>query len=198
MSDRNVRVRLLVTRTAPPAPERAAPMVIWWYGDRFHVRDETGRGYAEIVGDVAQPRGFGLVPRTIEEFMDAHSAKPLGHTDLYGELGVPDGLVSEPWGDSWEVDVEAIAPVASQVLADVGGLTPVGKETFLDRPCLEYRSVLEGRDNGIRFSSHIRQLVSGPYVLLREVTDARGGPMKLRAEVTELEEGSVQKIDVVP
>lgn len=198
MSARNVQARLVVTRTAPPAPERVAPLVIWWYGDRFHVRDETGRSYADVVGDVTQPRGFGLVPRTIEGFMDAHAARPQGHTDLYGELGAEDALVSEPWGEPWEVDTEAIAPVAAQLLADIGGLAPVGEATFLGRLCLEYRIVLDGRDNGVRFSSKVRQLVSGPYVVLRDVTDARGGPMRLRTEVTQLEEGMVDEADVVP
>lgn len=195
---RNVRLTLLVTRAAPPAPELTVPMTIWWLGERYRVRDGHGRGYADIVGDVSEPRGFGLVPRTMGGFMDAAASTPRGETDLWGDLASPDAMVREPSGREWEADAVDVARVAGQVFAPRFSTAPVGRETRLGREAWEYRSFLEGRDNGVRFRSLVRTLVADGYVLMREVTDARGGPMRRLMEVTELDEGGVTDTDLTP
>ncbi|GLZ76404.1 hypothetical protein Afil01_12110 [Actinorhabdospora filicis] len=195
---RNVRLDLLVTRTAPPAPALSTPMTIWWLGERYRVRDGYGRGYAEIVGDVTEPRGFGLVPRTIGEFMDATASTPRGETDLWGDLASPDAMVREPSGREWEADSVDIARVAGQVFAPRFSTAPTARDSRLGRDAWEYRSFLEGRDNGVKFRSLVRTLVADGYVLMREVTDARGGPMSRLMEVTELDEGSVTEGDLRP
>ncbi|HEY1177383.1 MAG TPA: hypothetical protein VGF17_14600 [Phytomonospora sp.] len=203
MTEPNVRVRLLRTRVAPGTPVLAAPLTIWWLGTRFRVRDESGRPCAHIVADMSAPRGFGRTPRTMEEFMDAAASPRLPddhrYTDLYGDLGAEWALVDEPWNPPWEVPVPEVAAVAAQVLAgDLGGLTSSGRETLLGRDCEEYRSTLEGVEEGREFRSEVRRLVSGPYVLLREVVDLAGGLMRMRAEAVALDEGEVDESDVDP
>jgi len=197
MTGLNVRVRLLRTRIAPGVPVLAVPMTIWWRDARFRVRDESGRAYADLAADVTEPRGFGRVPRTMEEFMDAATPPPdRGPTDIYGDLDAPTGLVDEPRGRPWEVPLERIAGVAAQVLAgDLDGLAPSGRETLLGRDCEEYRSLIEGVEDGRPFRSDVRWLVAGPYVLLREVVDA-GGLMRLRMEAVAVDEGAVAESDV--
>jgi hypothetical protein len=197
----NVRVHLRRTRRAPFAPTSQSSMVIWLSGERFRVRDESGRGYAHIVGDVTAERGFGLTPRTIEEFMDARSASrhPSDQvTELYGDVGTGEAVVQEAGGEPWAADVGAIQPVAEQVLADgrEATLEPVGELTYLDRPCREYRFAMEGEEDGLRLRSDVRWLVSGRFVLLREVRDSAHGDLYALTEVLELEEGAVTESDL--
>ncbi|GIG64512.1 hypothetical protein [Phytomonospora endophytica] len=200
MTGLNVRVRLLRTRIAPGAPVLTTRLTIWWRGTRFRIHDESGRAYADLAADVSEPRGFGRTPRTMEEFMDAATAVPdRGRTDLYGDLDEPVGLVDEPRARPWEVPVARIAPIAAQVLAgDLDGQVPGGRETVLGRECVEYLGVLEGNEGGRAFRSEVRRLVSGPYVLLREVVDLDGGLLRLRAEAASLDEGAVTASDVDP
>lgn len=197
MTGLNVRVRLMRTRIAPGVPVRATPMTIWWRDTRFRVRDESGRAYTDLAADVTEPRGFGRTPRTMEEFMDAATPPPdRGPTDLFGDLDARTGLVDEPRNRPWEAPLGKIAAVAALVLADdLDGLAPTGRETLLGRDCEEYRSLIEGVENGRAFRSDVRRLVSGPYVLLREVVDA-GGLMRLRMEAVALDEGGVAESDV--
>jgi hypothetical protein len=99
----NVRARLRRRTEAPGAPAAEASMVIWLSGQRFRVRDETGRPYAEIVADVTTPRGFGVTPRTMEEFMDAwHASRHPSRrepTELYGDWETGEAVVHEQHHD---------------------------------------------------------------------------------------------------
>jgi hypothetical protein len=178
-------------------------MVIWLDGERFRVRDESGRGYAEITGDVTAERGFGLMPRTMEGVMDAWDASrhPSDQaSELYGDAETGEAVVLEAGRRSWRTDVAAVLPVAEQLLVDGRETTlePVGESTYLDRPCREYRFALEGEEDGVRYRSDVRWLVSGPFVLLREVRDSPRGGLYVLTEVLELEEGAVAGADLRP
>ena len=50
--------------------------------------------------------------------------------------------------------------------------TPTGEEWFLERDCRAYRFTLDGTEDGVRFSTVVDWLVSGPYLLRRELRDA--------------------------
>lgn len=196
---RNVRAHLVITRTVPPMPALRVPMTIWWLGERYRVRDGYGRGYADIVGDVTEPRGFGLVPRSMEGFMDAEAAGPSGETNLWGDLASPEAMVREPGGREWEADAVEVARVAGQVFAPRFTVAPVERLDRLGREGWVYERFVEGRDNGVRFRSRVRTIVADGYVLLREVTDAaRGGSMRWCAAVVSLEEGEVVEGDLTP
>jgi hypothetical protein len=199
----NVRARLRRVRRAPFAPTSETSTVIWLSGARFHVRDESGRGYADIVGDVTSERGFGRTPRTMEGLMDAWDAFHRSSdemTDLYGDLETGEAVVRETGGEPWTANVEAIRPVAEQLLADGREtiLQPVGESTYLGRPCREYRFAIDGEENGVRYRSEVRWLVSGPFVLLREVRDTPPGEMHALTEVLELDEGVVTEAELRP
>lgn len=195
MADRNVRARMLVTRNVSGTPGPESRLTLWWLGDRFHVRDDAGRAFHDVGADVLAPRGLGFIPRTIEDLMNVRL--PLkGRMDCYGALGVAEGTITEPWGEKWKARTELIAPIARQLFpSGLDGVRPSGRESFLNRDCAEYTTHREGTDGGTRYRSRVRQLVAGPYVLLREVTD-EAGPMRLRAEVTALDEGVVTEADV--
>ncbi|MEV0649671.1 hypothetical protein AB0I28_30885 [Phytomonospora sp. NPDC050363] len=198
----NVHARIRWTRRAPGAPPSITTTAIWLHGDRFHIRDEAGRAYSEIVGDVTEPRGFGLMPQTVEDFLETWtdpSAGPGETTDLYGDLTTGEGLVREP-GRSWETAAAMIAPVAAQLLS-IGrdqGLEPVGERYHLGRDCLEFETFREGADNGRGFRTSVRWLSCGPFVLLHEVSDAENAGLCTRREVIELAEGVVDDCEVRP
>lgn len=191
-----VRARLRRTGQAPGLPPSRAELVIWLDADRFLVRDEGGRPYAEIIGDVTAARGFGSVPRTMEGLMDVWGAarhpRPLGPTELYGDWASGRAVVREAGRAPWSTDVSVVAPVVDQLLsAGREADLPVGVEsTFLDRPCREHRFVIEGDEDGIPFRSEARLLVSAPFVLLREVRDAGNPDLCATTEVIELVEGT--------
>ncbi|GIG67998.1 hypothetical protein [Phytomonospora endophytica] len=195
MADRNVRARMLVTRNVSGTPGPESKLTLWWLGDRFHVRDEAGRAFHDVATDVVAPRGLGFIPRTIEDLMNVRL--PLkGRMDCFGALGVAEGTITEPWGEKWKARTDRISPVAGQLFpAGLESVRPSGHERFLNRDCVEYTTHREGTDGGRQYRSKVRLLVAGPYVLLREVTD-EGGPMRLRAEVTALDEGVVTEADV--
>jgi hypothetical protein len=197
----NARARLRWTRHAPVTPPVEATIVIWLRGARFRVRDETGRRYADILGAVTAPRGFGVTPRTIEDFMDAGAADPgPGATELYGDGVTGEAVVHEAGREPWTADPDAIAPAAEQLLAGdrEPAPEPAGESTYLGRPCLEYRYVIDGEEDGIDYRSDIRCLVSAPFVLLREVRDSRHPDLYARTEVLELTEGAVTTPDLRP
>ncbi|MEV0643946.1 hypothetical protein AB0I28_01655 [Phytomonospora sp. NPDC050363] len=197
MATRNVRARILLTRELPSTPVLEAVLTVWWLGDRFHAREESGRILSAVAGDVTEPRGFGKVPRTMEAIMD--SRLPLsGHLDVHGELAAEHAWVTEPHGAQWKAPLERVSPIPAQLFATgLEGLAPSGREQFLGRDCAEYVTHLEGRDDAGPFRSRVRRLVVGPYVLLRDVT-AEAGPMRLRAAVTALDEGVVRESDLKP
>jgi hypothetical protein len=93
-----------------------------------------------------------------------------------------------------------IAPVAAQLLTEgrEAESEPVSTTTSLDRPCTDYRFTLNGDEDGISYRSAVRWLVSGPFVLLREVRDERINELATITEVVELEEGTVTATDLRP
>ena len=78
----------------------------------------------------------------------------------------------------------------------MSGLKPTAQRRLLEREAAEYTTYLTTED-GAR--SKVRRMVSGPYTLLREVTDEqqRSNPV-LQVEVTHLEEGASSDSDVSP
>lgn len=116
-----------------------------------------------------------------------------GVTDVYGDRTARHGTVVED-GTSLEMDVKLLLPLAELVLSgDVANLKPTGRDRLLSREATEYTTYLSGAD-GTR--SKVRRLISGPYTLLREVTDEHGSGALLRVDVLRLDEGAVDDVDV--
>lgn len=187
-----VRARLRRTRHAPGVPPTEFFSTIWLGGRRFHVRDEQGRSFADVVGDVTAARGFGQAATTMEDLMDAW--RPARHhsgaTELFGDLSTGVAVVREPRRDPWTTDVARIAPAAEQILTNgrEATLEPSGETTYLDRSCREYRFAVTGQEDGVPYRSEVTWLVSGPYVLVRDVRDSRIQDLWARTEAVELEE----------
>jgi hypothetical protein len=199
----NVHARLRRFRTSPGAPSAETTLSIWLRGTAFRVRDETGRSYADLADDVQAARGFGNVPRTIEDLMDAKSRSrhPPGRpTELSGDLGTGRGEVYERGRPPWTIEATRLVPIATQLLT--GGrearLDPVSTGTFLGRPSAEYEFAVTGEEDGIPYRSLVRWVVSTPYLLLREVRDDRAAALAVVTEVVELDEGSVTEADLHP
>ena len=181
------------TRIAPATPPAEHRLEIWLRGDTFRVVDADGRTYAEVAAEVAAPRGFGLLPRTIEEFMDITAAALRGAaaapSEFAGDLATGHGTVVEAGGAPREVPVGLVAPIAEQVLAGdlVAGRTPAGAAEHLGRACAEYRFALIGEDEGRPFRSDVRLLVWEGLALVREVRDAELDDLRAAAELVELD-----------
>jgi hypothetical protein len=191
-NDLNVRAAVLITRELPGTATIKAPVTIWWLDSRFHVRDESGLPVGDLLALADSPRGFGREPRTKEEFMDTRMELS-GVTDVYGDRSAQHGTVVED-GTSLEMDVKLLLPLGELVLSgDVTNLKPTGHDRLLGREATEYSTYLSGPD-GTR--SKVRRLVSGPYTLLREVTDELGSAALLRVDVSRLDEGVVDNDDV--
>ena len=180
-------------RSAPATPPAEHRLEIQLRGETFRVVDADGRTYAEVAAEVAAPRGFGLLPRTIEEFMDTTAAALRGPapapSEFAGDLATGRGTVVEAGGAPREVPVRLVAPIAEQVLAGdlVDGQEPTGAAEHLGRACAEYRFALTGEDEGHRFRSNVRLLVWEGLVLVREVRDAELDDLSAVAEVVELD-----------
>src|SRR6478609_7978092 len=177
MTDRaypNVRLRLRRTSGAPGAPERTAMMERFLDGSRFHLRDETGRSYPDLIADVAEPRGLGRASRTMEDLMDVWSAtsRERAPTDVFADQVFTNGRESE--------------------------LPAAGQRRQLDRECTEYRLAIEGEEGGVPYRSDVIWLVSVPYLIRREVRDHPAGQMFAITELVELEEGAVTEEDLSP
>lgn len=199
----NVRLRAERTQTAPGTETARTTIVFHLRGQRFRIVDESGRSYSEIVADVAEPRGFGSTPRTMEEFMDAfelsqrQSSRP--PTELRGDLAASVAAVREAGGEPWPVDIDRIVPVAEQVLfggRDAAEARSVRTATMLGRSCTEYRRALRGSEGTYAYRSEVRLLVSEPFVLLREVVDTANSGLSARLEVVGLDEGVVTERDL--
>ncbi len=181
------------TRTAPATPPAEHRLEIRLRGDTFRVVDADGRTYAEVAAEVAAPRGFGLLPRTIEEFMDTTAAALRGPaaapSEFAGDLATGRGTVVEAGRAPREVPVQLVAPIAEQVLAGdlVAGRAPAGAAEHLGRACAEYRFALTGEDEGRPFRSNVRLLVWEGLVVVREVRDAELDDLRAVAEVVELD-----------
>ncbi|GIG68732.1 hypothetical protein [Phytomonospora endophytica] len=196
-TERNVRARLSHTRSLPGTFPLKCEVTIWWLGDRFHVRDTSGRSASQVLGDAAAPEGMGRQPRTKEEFMDTY-AEPDGAVDIFGARSTEYGLIVEtPGSDKYEVETKTLLPAAERLFtADLAGITAGARGKLLGRDTIEYVSFLGGERGG--FHHRVRRVVAGPYVLLHEVTDELGGTGKARTEVVALDEGVVQPADVQP
>jgi hypothetical protein len=198
----NVHARLRRIHTAPGIQPATAILSMWLRDDTFRIRDETGRWYSEIMEDVRSERGFGATPRTIEDFMDAsaRSREATGReaTELHGDLQAGEGTVSEASRSSWPVSPTVLVPVAAQLFTDgrESGVEPMSTTTFLGRPCTEYQVTLIGREDTAQYRSAVRWLVSGPFVLYREVRDGDIHELATVTEVIELDEGAVTDSDL--
>ena len=205
MTDRaypNVRLRLRRTSGAPGAPERTATMVFWLHGARFHLRDETGRAYSDLIADVAEPRGLGRASRTMEDLMDVWSAtgRERAPTDVFADLSADRAVLIEEGGEPWTTDAERMVGLADQVFTDgrESDLVATGQRRQLDRECTEYRFVIEGEEGGVPYRSDVIWLVSVPYLIRREVRDHPAGRMFAITEVVEIGEGVVTEEDLSP
>lgn len=198
----NVHARLRRVHTAPGIRPVTAILSMWLRREAFRIRDETGRWYSEIMDDVRAERGFGATPRTIEDFMDASAragqATDRGVTDLYGDLETGEGTVREAGRSPWPVDPSVLVPVAAQLFVDgrESDIQPTSTTTCLGRPCTEYRFTLTGREGATPYRSAVRWLVSGPFVLYREVRDEDIDELSTVTEVVALDEGAVTDSDL--
>ncbi|GLZ81601.1 hypothetical protein Afil01_64080 [Actinorhabdospora filicis] len=191
-----LRADLLITRLRHSGDVTAA-QTLWRLGDRFHLRDVSGRPLNQILADATGERGIGFEPRSKEEIMDTREAME-GTVDVWGDLAAGKAVVRVDDLKPVTVDVKAVLPLATGLLAgDLAGRAPGGRVRFLDRDCAEYISELSGTREGARWVTKVRTLVAGPHVLLREAVDAATG-MGLRTEVTALAEGAVTSAEVTP
>ena len=182
----NVRADLLITRELLGTAPIKATASIWWLGNRFRVQVESGLAVSELLALASEPGGLGHIPRTAEELMDTWTELP-GVIDVYGDRDAPVGTVIKG-RTKLETDTELLLPLAELVLSgQVGDLKPTGRGRLLDREANEYTTYLAG-DGGAR--SQLRRMLSGPYTLLREVTDEHLSNALLRVEVSNLVEGA--------
>lgn len=187
----NVRATILITRELPGTGTIKAPVTISWAGSRFHVRVESGLPVDDLLALADSPSGFGREPRTKEEFMDTR-IQLTGVTEMYGDRTAEHGTVIED-GRKLETDVERLLPMGELMLSrDVSDLKPTGSTRLLGREATEYTTYLSGEDSA---RSKMRLLLSGPYTLLREVTDERRSGALLRVEMLSLDEGAATDPD---
>ncbi len=199
----NVRVKLVRYRSAPGVPDLVAPLWIWLSDQRFRIRDGSGRPFHELIRDVTEPRGFGRLPRSIEDFMDAgdeaRSPRP-APSEFYGDRTSGTGVLIEPGQVRQSLSAAVAAPVAEQFLAttaDPAAESVVG--TRLGRPVREHRRVVEGQDGDHRFRTEVTEMVGFPYILERRIRDAAGAEdsaLRVRVEITELAENVVGADDL--
>jgi hypothetical protein len=196
----NARLRLRRVATAPGAPNTDAEIVLWLNGPRFHLRDETGRHYSHVLGDVTSQRGFGNTPQTMEDFMNAWtpSERPRRPTEIFADAASDEAVVVEDGSDPWRLSAGSVLALADQVLTRGRELEldAVGERRFLARDCQEYRFSLEGEEHGIPYRTDVEWLVSVPYLLRQELRDFPHGGLSTITEVVELAEGAVAEDDL--
>jgi len=197
----NVHARLHRHRRLPGTPEITTTLEIWTNGTRFRIRDGDGRPALDLAADVTEPQGFGRVPRTIEEFMDASSAAARPHdlpTDVYGDLVTGLASVHEPGQAPWTLPVSEIVPAVEQLFLplDTGAWRPAGTDTRLDRELQLYESEVAGEDDGFAYRSLFRWAVAEPFVLSRHVEDSQNPGLFVTVDVIDLGEGSVGETDL--
>lgn len=192
----NVRADLRIT-VRRPSGDLTAVQTLWWLGERFHLRDASGRTLGRIIADATGERGIGFEPRTKERIMDGR--EPLESTvDVWADRARGTAVVRVDDLRPVQAGIERFLPLATVLLAgDLAGRAPGGRVRFLDRDCAEHISELSGTREGARWVTKVRTLVAGPYVVLREAVDAATG-MGLRTEVTAIAEGGVTAAEVTP
>src|SRR5882724_754032 len=202
----NVRARLRLTLLHPALPVRRSDMEIWLKGTRFRVRNEAGRHVAEILDDVAAPRGLGAPMRSLEGAMDiwaqSRDGRPAaaGTTELYGDRATSEGWVRRGDQPPWPMPADVLASVAEQILAGEpdSRLQPQGPVTRLGRQATEYRGVLRGEDQAGPYACEVTRIVSPPYLLLNEVRNARNAEHARTTELVALDEGACADPDLTP
>jgi hypothetical protein len=197
----NVSVSLQRTRILPGAPTLVSPMLIQFDGSRFHVRDVDGRHLTDLVADVTSVRGFGLMPRTIEDFLAAAAGTRREPLDIYGDRRTGVGWVCQGEREPQTFEASALAKVAEQVLlapVTAGAATANGQIELLGRSATLYRSAIEGQEDGRDFRTEMSLAASGPFVLRREARDAGPSGISVRLEVLQLSEGTVTDAELNP
>lgn len=199
----NARIRLRLHFHAPSLPERDIVQTIWLHGSKFRVRDEAGRSFYEVLGDVTYPRGLGLPATTIEEVMDRRSAaqrQPAGVTEVFGDLATGAGLVVPSVGAPWAKDAVELAPLARQVLAaDLApSLVRAGDVKRLGLDATEYKGEVEVDEKGARRRNTVVRVLAPPFLLLDDVRDAELADHYYVREVVALDAGVVTEADVTP
>jgi hypothetical protein len=195
----NVSMSLRRTRFLPGAPILVSPMLIQVNGSRFHVRDVDGRHLADVVADVTSVRGFGLMPRTMEDFLAAAAGTRREPLDLYGDRRTGAGWVCQGEREPQAFDASVLAKVAEQVLlGPVTAGAATGQIELLGRSATLYRSAIEGQEDGRDFRTEVSLAASGPFVLRREARDAGPSGISVRLEVLQLSDGTVTDADLNP
>jgi hypothetical protein len=181
----DLRADLLITRELLGTAPIKASASIWWLGRRFRVQVKSGLTVSDLLALASEPGGLGRIPHTAEDLMDTWTELP-GVIDIYGDRDAPTGTVVKGQ-TKLETDTKLLLPLAELVLSGgAGDLKPTGHGRLLEREANEYTTFLSG-DGGAR--SQLRRMVSGPYTLLREVTDENRSDALLRVEVSNLVEG---------
>jgi hypothetical protein len=96
------------------------------------------------------------------------------------------------------IDASRLAGLADQVFTHgrEEDFEAVGHTTYLGRGCEEYRFSIEGEEDDVPYRSEVRWLVSGPYLMRREIEDAPDGRFGAITEVLERVEGVVTEDDL--
>ncbi|MBN2498305.1 MAG: hypothetical protein JXR96_27185 [Deltaproteobacteria bacterium] len=202
-TDRNVYVKMELSMGGPALPDRGGSIEIWLRGERFRVRDHTGRMFGEICADLVARRGLGEPPATIEEIMDIHGAALRPRRDavqLFGDLATQRGWVATEGEEPWPIPATKLAGIAHQIFAGepAASLERVGSPTRLGRPCVEYRGLVDGETQGVAWQNQVHRIVSPPYLLLDDVRAAKVPDWYYVREVVELVEGHVADAEVRP
>lgn len=194
MAPINVRAKLTRSRKFPALRDLTAVQTVWWLGEKFRFRDESGRPASEVLADVTAPRGFGSTPRSLEGIMDTFLDLS-GVTEIYGDRANGTGVIIDALGRR-TVDASVILPLAAQLFAgDLTGLTPGARSKVLGRDAVAYTRLLSGADDAGPVRQEQKLVVAGTYVLSRSVEH---GTAVARTEVTALDEGVVTAADVTP
>ncbi len=194
-------MRLHLTMTAPGLPERGGAVDVWWKGTAFRVRDDTGRDHGAVLADLAEPRGLGRIHGSIEEIMDVASAaqgpKP-EPVELLGDTATGAGWVLQPGDEAWPVEAGLLTPAADQIFApdSPSPLQEVKRGRRLGRPTTEYSGTITGTAGSATYTNVVRRVVSGPYLLLDDVRDARNAGYSVVRRALRIREGRVCDADV--
>lgn len=201
----NVKARLRLIQQGPSLPEREYYMDLWLKERRFRVRDEAGRDLSVLLGDLAAPRGLGLLPDSLEEIMDIWSETQAPHlpheiTELYGDLATNKGLVFRWQQAGWPIAATALAPLAEQILAHPPEqpLTLHRQVARLGKMAMEYQFFLAGTQAGHPYKSMVTHIVAPPYLLFSHVHDVVLTHLAYTREVVTLEEGVVTEAELTP
>ncbi len=199
----NARARLRLAKKGPGLPEREIFMTIWTKGTRFHVRDESGQNLSDILADISAPRSLGAGPGSLEGMMDQYSQSlhpSKRATELYGDLGAPEGVIHRTGEEPWSAEVGKLAPVAAQFLAGEFRAPLEQPVTCLrlGRTCTHYHGYIEGIELGVPYKNEVTRIVSPPYLMFSCVRDVTNSNYYYIREIVSLQEGTVSNADLIP